>query len=53
MVSVFLPVHCNSYAMRGVPVRYKTPIFVPELLRLPSGWIEPTLPPSRTFNVSV
>ena len=45
-------VHSNSYAMRGVPVRYKNPIYVPDLLKLPVSWTKPTLPSSSTFFVS-
>ena len=45
--------HSNSYAMRGIPIRYKPPIFVPELLQLPADWTKPTLPSSYSFNVSL
>lgn len=43
--------HIHSYALRGVPIKYQAPIFVPDLLRLPAGWKCPTLPSERAFGV--
>ena len=44
-------VHVNSYALRGVPIRYTPPFFLPDQLTLPVSWTLPSLPSDDLFRV--
>ncbi|CAI8051803.1 hypothetical protein GBAR_LOCUS28357 [Geodia barretti] len=44
------PVHVNSYALRGVPIRYTPPFYLPDQLTLPSSWTLPTFPSEDLFR---
>ena len=51
-ICVLFSVHLDSYALKGVPIRYSVPIFIPELIRLPASWKQPVLPSQQSFYVS-
>ncbi|XP_064390185.1 mucin-2-like isoform X2 [Halichondria panicea] len=37
------PSHMNSYALRGIPIKYKPPLFVPDIQYLPATWKPPEM----------
>ena len=51
-ICILFSVHLDSYALKGIPIRYSVPIFLPELIHLPASWKQPVLPSQQSFYVS-